>query len=252
MDEAAIDQAAACFLEARRTGVLIDALPASCRPADAAEAHAIQDRTAAALDDEVVGWKVGAPSGGVVVRGGILSSRLLRSPASAPLRLAPKFGIEPEIAFRLERDLPARDHDYGRDEIEDAVTALLAIEILDSRFAGFPDVPEFHLYADFVSNGGLVLGPDVAGWRDADLINLPVRVTVGGEVVADVIGGHPRQDPLIPVIELVNQFRTEGGVGAGRVMTTGSYCGLRTGRAEVPIIAAFGDLGTVELRFQPD
>ncbi|MEZ5934562.1 MAG: 2-keto-4-pentenoate hydratase [Alphaproteobacteria bacterium] len=250
MDETALGQAVACLLEARQTGRKIAALPEGCHPHNALDAHGIQDRTIDALGETVAGWKVGAPSGGVVVRGAILQSRLFTSPAVVPAALTPLLGVEPEIAFRFDQALPAREYAYDRDEIAAAVTAFLAIEIVDSRFAGYPDLPDQDKNADFVSNGGLVVGPDVPNWQSVDLVNLSVKVTVGDEVVADVVGGHPRTDPLIPAIELANQFRTEGGVAAGKVMTTGSYCGLKPGRADVPITAAFADLGKVELRFQ--
>jgi 2-keto-4-pentenoate hydratase len=250
MDETALGRAVACLLEARRSGRKIEALPDGCRPRNADEAHLIQDRTVDTLCEGVAGWKVGAPSGGVVVRGAILQSRLFASPAVLPAALTPLLGIEPEIAFRFDQAMPAREQAYGRDEVARAVTAFLAIEIVDSRFKAFPDVPEHDRNADFAANGGLVVGPDVRSWRTSDLVNLPIKVTVGDEVVADVVGGHPRADPLAPAIELVNQFRAEQGVAAGKVMTTGSYCGLKPGRADVPITAAFAGLGKVELRFQ--
>jgi 2-keto-4-pentenoate hydratase len=251
MEEKALAQAVACFLEARRSGKRLDALPEGCHPADAIEAHAIQDRTVEALGETIVGWKVGAPSDGVVVRGAILGSRRFESPAVVPASLVPLLGVEPEIAFRFDRALPARAEAYSREEVAAAVTAFLAIEIVDSRFAAYPDVPDQDKNADFVSNGGLVIGPDVSDWGSVDLIDLPVKVTVGEDVVADVIGGHPRKDPLIPAIELANQLRHATGVAAGMVMTTGSYCGLKQGRAEVPITAAFADFGEVLLRFTP-
>ena len=249
MDETALRQAVACFLEARRTGRKIDALPEGCHPADATEAHAIQDGTVAALGESIIGWKVGAPSDGVIVRGAILQSRRFQSPAEVPASLVPLLGVEPEIAFRFDQTLAPRAEPYSPDEVAAAVTAFLAIEIVDSRFATYPNAPDQDKNADFVSNGGLVIGPDVPDWRSQDLIDLPVRVTVGEEVVADVVGGHPRKDPLIPAIELANQLRAADGVAAGMVMTTGSYCGLKPGRADVPITATFADLGKVELRF---
>ncbi len=47
MDQAAIAQAAAHLIDARRTGKLLDALPASCKPESLEDAFAIQDATVA-------------------------------------------------------------------------------------------------------------------------------------------------------------------------------------------------------------
>lgn len=241
--------AAALFVEARRTGRLIDALPAACRPAGTAEAHRIQDATVAALGERVAGWKVGAASDGTVMRGAILESRVFASPATVPARLCPLMGVEPEIAFRLERPLPPREAPYDRGEVAAAVTAFPAIEIVDSRFAGYPDLAEHDRTADCASNGGFVAGSPIPGWRALDLVRLAVRVTVGDDVLADVVGGHPRGDPLLPAVDLVNELRHGPGIEAGRVVTTGSYCGLLRARAGVPVVCAFAGIGVVGLRF---
>ena len=69
----------------------------------------------------------------------------------------PLLGIEAEIAFRFERDLPAGKYSYA--QVADAVTAFAAIEIVDSRFRTYPDLPLMDRHADCVSNGGFVRGP---------------------------------------------------------------------------------------------
>ena len=51
MNPTAIAEAARLFIEARRTGQLLDALPASCRPQTVVDAHAIQEATIAGLGE---------------------------------------------------------------------------------------------------------------------------------------------------------------------------------------------------------
>src|SRR5438034_245803 len=105
MDQGAISQAAALLIRARHSGVLLDALPASCRPQDLDQAHAIQDATVAALGDAVAGWKVGAPIDGRIVRGALLRSRIITSGGSIAAARVPLLGVEAEIAFRFDRAL---------------------------------------------------------------------------------------------------------------------------------------------------
>jgi 2-oxo-3-hexenedioate decarboxylase len=98
--------------------------------------------------------------------------------------------IEPEIAFRLARDLDPADP--GTD-IEAAVDAVApALEIIDSRYQNFrfslPDV-----VADNTSAAAFVVGP----WHPVgpSLANRAVRLTVDGEPVeigsTAAILGHP-------------------------------------------------------------
>jgi 2-oxo-3-hexenedioate decarboxylase len=98
---------------------------------------------------------------------------------------------EPEIAFRMARDLGPGNH--GDIEIESCVDAVApALEIIDSRYRDFrftlPDV-----VADNASAAGFVIGP----WSaiDAEIGSREVHLVVGGTVVQTgstaAILGHP-------------------------------------------------------------
>ena len=180
MDQRAVAQAAELLVAARRTGKLLDALPDACKPRTLEDAVAIQDATLAALGETVAGWKA-AIVGGRVVRGAIMASRVFESGARVTAATMPLLGIEAEIAFRFERDLPPGEHSY--EDVAAAVSAFAAIEIVDSRFRSHHDVTEQERNADFVTNGGFVRGPSAAGWRTLDLTNIAVTLTIGGEEV---------------------------------------------------------------------
>src|ERR1044072_7420269 len=105
MDQRAVAQAAQLFAAARRTGQLLAALPDACRPQTLEHAHAIQDATLSVLGETVAGWKV-ALVNGRVVRGGIMAARVFETGARVPAAAMPMRGIEAEIAFRFEHDLP--------------------------------------------------------------------------------------------------------------------------------------------------
>ena len=83
MHNQAIDNAVRLLVAARRSGDWLEALPDHAKPADLAQAHEVQDATVAALGDEVAGWKVSVADGRVM-RGMILRSRMLASPARLP------------------------------------------------------------------------------------------------------------------------------------------------------------------------
>jgi 2-keto-4-pentenoate hydratase len=245
-----IEAAATILAGARRTGKLLDALPEVARPASLDEAHAIQDATATVLGDTIAGWKVAVTPDGALARGGILRSRMRSDGATVPATEVPLLGVESEIAFRLERDLPAREAAYAYDEVAAAVTALLGIEIVDSRFGNYPNAPFLDRVADFMSNGAYVRGADVARWRALDLATLDVELRIDGASVVRKVGGHVAKDPLLPLVALANDLRGDGGLSAGTLVTTGTYTGLHFAKPGQSIEAIFHGVGAVRLRFQ--
>jgi 2-keto-4-pentenoate hydratase len=244
MDQGAVAQAAELFVAARRTGKLIDALPAACQPQTLDDAFAIQDAVIAALRETVAGFKV-AVVDGRVVRGPIFASRVFDSPAKIAAAAMPLLGIEGEIAFRLEHDLPAGRYSY--DDVATAVTAFAAIEVVDSRFRSYPDVPLQDRNADFVSNGGFVRGPSAPNWRALDLKNIAVTLTIDGQERLKRNGGHMAGDPLLPAVALVNDL--PNGMKAGQFITTGTYTGLERAKAGQAAVVTFAGFGSVEVAF---
>lgn len=248
MDQTAIDRAAGILAEARRTGSRPPRLPEGAQPTTAAEAHAIQRATAHRLGEEIVGWKVGsAPDYGLMM-GGILGSRMLQSGATIAASQMPMLGMEVEIAFEFVKDLPPRATDYSRAEIEAAVVALAGIEVVDTRFADYDGAPAIDRTADFMSNGGFVVGTRRPDWQAIDLAGLEARLIINGKEIVRQVGGHATKDPLIPAIDLVNALRKEGGIKAGVIVTTGTFTGLnRDARPGDTVRGAFEGFGEAEL-----
>lgn len=244
MDQRAVTQATELLVAARRTGKLLDALPETCRPQTLDDAFAIQDATLAALGETIAGWKV-ALVDNRVVRGAIFTSRVFENGAQVKAATVPLLGIEAEIAFRFERDLPAGKHAY--EDVANAVSAFAAIEIVDSRFKNLQAVSAQERNADFVSNGGFVRGPAAANWRKLDLVNIAVTLTIGGEVLVKRNGGHIAGDPLLPAVALANDLPT--GIKAGQFITTGTYTGMTFAKVGQAAVAEFAGFGPVAVSF---
>jgi len=248
MKREAIDEAARLLIGARATGQLLAALPDSCHPATLDDAHAIQDAVAAALGERIAGWKVAKTPEGRIIRGGILQSRVVGSGASLPSARMPLLGVESEIAFRFDRSLPPREREYDYDEVAAAVTAFMAIEVVDSRFATYPKTPLLDRVADFMSNGAFVAGASIANWRSLDLTQAEVELVIDGVSIVRSVGGHIARDPLLPAVALVNDLRTAG-IDAGCLMTTGTYTGLHFAKPGQTARAVFYGIGVVDVHF---
>lgn len=245
MDQRAVAQAAELLVAARRTGRLLDALPDACKPQTLEDAFAIQDATLAAFGETVAGWKA-AIVDRRAVRGAIMGSRVFASGARVAAASMPLLGIEAEIAFRFERDLPPGKHSY--DDVAAAVSAFAAIEIVDSRFRDHQAVSAQERNADFITNGGFVRGPHAPAWRSLDLTNIAVTLTIGGNEIVKRNGGHAAGDPLLPAVALVNDL--PGGIKAGQFVTTGTYTGMTFAKPGQTVVAEFAGVGVVEVGFE--
>lgn len=249
MNPTTIRTAALALLEAHRSGTLLASLPEAGRPKSIAEGHAIQDDLLDLLGEPVAGYKTSGITPGEVMRGAVLRSRFFTSPAEIPVANVPLLGIESEIAFRLDRDLPARDTDYTAEEVADAVTALPAIEVVSSRFADYHGTPVLHRLSDSMSNGALVCGEPRTDWRRFDFTKIAVSLLMDGKSLAETVGGHSLGDPLLPLVALANEMRASRGLHAGQVVMTGTFTGLLFAKPGATITARFEGFGTAELRF---
>ncbi len=252
-------EAAAILLAAIRRGQTapIAALPATLAPRNEDEAYAIQQAVLGQLQARGGGWKATMLDGGAMLSAPIVAGMLLDSPArltpaTTATRGTRRFGIEPELAFRLRQALPPRPGAlYRRAEVLDAVDCAHAvIEICASRFVDNASVPSLDKLADGLVSEALVLGPPCHDWRDLDLTQLPLRLRIDGELQHEGRGGHPLGDPLMPLLGLANHLAARGiGLRAGDVVTTGSFNGIRWLDVGQRAQIEFAGLGTASVDF---
>jgi 2-keto-4-pentenoate hydratase len=250
MDARSIHQAGALIAGLRTGAAPLDSLPLECRPQTLDDAHAIQEAAIAALGEPVAGWKTSADAQGAVMRGAILATCVWDTPARIKAALMPLLGVEVEVSFRFLRDLSPRDQPYTRDEVESAVQAVMAVEIVDSRFAQYSEAPPLDRTADFMSNGGFVRGAAPADWRRLDLTSIDAALLVDGAVVIEGLRPHPAGHPIVPAVALVNMLRSLGGVKAGQFITTGTYTGMNRVKPGQHVEARLAGFGTIAVTFE--
>ena len=248
MDSKAVKEASSLLIGARRTGQLLPSLPESCRPSSIADGLPIQDALVAQLGEPIAGWKAALPPNQGVLYGAMLQSVVFPSPARLPKSIGQPAGVEGEIAFRFERDLPASGRDYTREEVADAVSVMAAIEIVCSRYRDYKAVSAGERAADLNINGAFIPGAAVSDWRRLDISSLEVKFVVDGVTKVQRIGGHPFGDPLAPAVGLVNVLRTKNGVRAGQMMTTGACSGNHYVEPGRKVVVTFSSLGSVEVQ----
>src|SRR3977135_138321 len=151
-----------------RAGTKLDALDDWLRPSDRTEGYAIQAAIERYSTTHLFGWKIAAtsaagqkhinvdgPMAGRILAETVIADGGTVSMAGNEMRVA-----EPEFAFRMRTDLPARSTPYAMRQVLDAVDTLHpAIEIPDSRFADYAGAGAAQLIADNPPAQLLVLGP---------------------------------------------------------------------------------------------
>ncbi len=170
----------------------------------------VQADVARRLGAQLGGWKVGFSPDGVPFAGPLYQAGIVPSPATRPLAAGDHAIVEVELAFRLARDLPSRE--TSRDGIVAAIdSALVGIELIRGRLGEPPAVPFLAFLADNAGNDGYVTGGATREFRNLDLTRLRCRLSVGGELVHDKVGGHPQGDPIEPI----RAWLAQGGRHAG-------------------------------------
>lgn len=243
-----VAEAARRLMSARVSGTRISRLPPFCRPTVNEESYAIQDEITKHCGP-VGGWKVG------------------RMAADQPPFLAPIYSdcvfaggtrlpdypfrnrlLEVEVGFRLVRDIAVdADGAVNTDSLAASLCFVPIFEVLDSRYASFPDLPLPELLADANGNDVIVLG-EVLELPVAEPRVTPANLIVDGNALPSFSARCPLNESMALVAWLFHYLsRTGRTLSVGDFVTTGSVI------TPVPIKSRahldWGPLGTMQLHF---
>lgn len=129
--------------------------------------------------------------------------------------------IEPEIAFLMKADLgPAP----SREQVLQAVEGVAgALEILDSRYTQFKYFSMEDVIADNSSSSHFVVGPWRRDFKDLDLRELKMEMSVNGDVVQRGLSKDISNDPVVSVQQLCALLAERGEtLKAGSIVLAGA------------------------------
>jgi len=253
-------RSAADLLVAAREGRLaLAGLPAEVTPDNTADIQRIIDAVSERVDRPIRGWKTYTVYKPMNPPFSAPIYDRFPSGAEIPAEISPARLIEPEIMFRVDRDLPARNRNYDVIEVMDAVTAVVGFEVIGSRFrapspsdSSAPPPGQGSLYgslSDHIANGCIVVGDAVPNWRDVAFEDVRLRLTEDDDELVSVVGCHPFDNPFLPVVVSVNRLRRHQGVKAGDVIVTNSSTSFFAVGAGSAIRASYEGLGEVVATF---
>jgi len=233
------------LVAARQARITLDNLDDAILPKSAAEAYAVQQLTLAALGGAGA-YKVGPP---------------LDGPSYAPIPAAKvwlnhqdivcsqftKVGLELEIAFRFKSEINANHAQSSDAEILEQVAQMMAVvEIVDSRYAKWPQIAKLAQLADLQNNGGLIIGDAVPYAPDFDFVAPDMIFSCGAQTVLAGAGGNPVGDPRHLLIWLVRKLIAQGQtIAPAQVVTTGSYSGCYFAPGADEVVGEIAGIGRV-------
>ncbi|HXX85357.1 MAG TPA: 2-keto-4-pentenoate hydratase [Casimicrobiaceae bacterium] len=249
---AATESAARFLIDARRERRAGGRLPEGIRPGDVDAALAIQQRVTELLALPIGGWKCSLPvPERPVAVAPIYAPTIFASSPCPILPIAGKARIEPEIAFVMDGDLPPRAARYDEAEVRAAIgEPRLVLELIGPRYADPAALSFPEILADGINNQGLFAGPVVPDALERSLSEMPIAIDAGSTSLHAVQGRHPDGHPLMPLTWLANFLaQRQGGLRAGQIVTTGSYCGVVDVPLNTQMRVRFGTLGALTVEF---
>lgn len=254
-DNSASSSVARALVDARRAGRALEGYPGP-KPESLDAAYAIQDEAIAAWPDRIAGWKLGRINPPYDARFGVgrlagpIFSRNVWTAGHTPTRLGVIEGgfaaVEAEYVLELGETAPDRA-DWTVGSVEPLVSRVfIGLEIAGSPFAEINDHGPAVTASDFGNNAGLILGGEVAGWRER-LSGLTCAMTISDVVVgrggaASIPGG-----PLDSLAFLLNLLNRRGRrLEAGQLVSTGAATGVHDILAGQSASADFGPDGRID------
>lgn len=251
MDKTLIDAATQRLVAVRRGQAVAVAALAEKGPSDRAEAYAVQASVARELALPIGGWKVGGPLDGQPMFAPIFAQDIhtLGSADVWAVDAAGPIGIECEIAFRLEADLPPRTRAYDVADVLAAVAAIVpAVETVAARIDDPMTTATYWKLADNQVNHGLIVGHAAGSFAPELWQQVAIKLVANERTIKSARGANPGGDSLGLLTWLANHMGEHcGGLKAGQVVTTGSYTGIDFFDPGTAVQADFGGLGRIAL-----
>ncbi len=175
------------FVDARRAGHALPDYPGDM-PAALDDAYAVQDAAIELSHAEVAGWKVGRinpPIDGTDrLAGPIFIDQIVLadgSPIAMPVFAEGFAAAESEFLLRIGATPDPAKTSFTIAEARDLIDAVhIGIEIASSPFPGINENGPGVTISDFGNNNGLVVGEEIANWRDVNLDSWPVHLSING------------------------------------------------------------------------
>jgi 2-keto-4-pentenoate hydratase len=231
------------LVRARLSAEALAAFPGEI-PDTVAAAYETQEHAIELWRDRVAGWKVGRIDArwserlgedrlvGPIFAQGVRSAEPGRA-VEFPVFESGFAAVEAEFVFRLGADAPAAKLAWTPEEAACFPGALhVGIETAGSPLASINELGPLVVVCDFGNNAGLLLGPEIAAWRERPLASLTCETFIEGRPVgrggALTLPGGPFAALAFALQRCARRGRP---LGSGDLVSTGATTGIHQIRA---------------------
>jgi 2-keto-4-pentenoate hydratase len=217
--------------------------------------------------EDRVGWKIGwsnQPDPNVAIDpafGHVMASNLLEPGVEVPFDrlINGKTGVEAEVVFWLDKDLPGPT--VTREDVIDATAEVAAaIELIEPRVAAYGsealDWPNRHNHGivDNIWHIGVMFGPIRVSLDEIDFTTETVTVAVNDEPVLEGrMSWTMGRDPIEGVVWIANEMLKYGyQLSAGDFVITGSVVYKASVLPGSTAILTYSSLGTMQMTIASD
>lgn len=172
-----------------------------------------------------------------------------QSPAHFAANEMRLYGIELEIAFRIDKPFPYPEAADFEERLRASVSVVPVIEMVDSRIADQDGMTPLTKLADNQSNFGLVVGTPVTDWQGLELTAPQVEFTVNGTQTGPTAGMVPGGRSAFDVFKnfVANIGDYCGGLKVGHYVTCGAVSGLHFTDPGAKVIGKIAGIGDVSV-----
>ena len=248
------------LVQARQAAMALSAFPGSL-PSDTQTAYAIQGHYINSWPDEVVGWKVGGISplflkqfGATRLAGPIFSAQT-HTASNTDAIIADVFEdgfAAVEAEFILRTSVPIRPGDRRKDsqQLRDCVASVhIGAEVASSPMATINELGPGAIISDFGNNRGLIIGPEIASWREYAQDEIAISVAING-AQAGAIRTNIEDDAFKAFEFLIELSRSRGiELPAGTLVTCGALSGIHEMKPGDRSCLEFEQLGILNVEF---
>jgi 2-keto-4-pentenoate hydratase len=156
--------------------------------------------------------------------------------------------VEAEFVFRLGADAPPDKTRWSADEALDLVgSMLIGVETAGSPYAKINDHGAAAVViSDFGNNAGLLLGPEIADWRERSADTLTCETFVDGQSVGRGSAASLPGGPAAALAFVLGDCAERGRpLKAGQLVSTGAATGVHEIAIGQEACADFGPLGKI-------
>lgn len=234
-------------------------------PQAMARSYEIQDAAIALYPDEIAGWKVGGVPpeqqaklgihrlAGAIFAGNVWTTG--EAPTPLPAIEGGFAAVEAEFIVRMGGGIDPAKTVWTVEEAADQIEAVfIGVELAGSPMSAINDLGSAVVASDFGNNGGLVIGPELAHWRER-LDDIRVQTVIDGEVrgtgTAQSLAGG-----VLESVRFVLEHCARWGrpLTAGLLISTGAVTGVHrvyAGSQSVCVFEGVGDISCSVVKAEP-